>query len=343
MPEGSAGWLASWIAALFLLAFAGTWLARRYAMHRRLLDEPGDRRSHVLATPRGGGIAIVVVMLLAIGYLALDEPASRTLLGAIAGGLFLVGGVGWMDDHQPQSPLTRLAVQALASLLLAWGIWSWSGSVPAALSAFAASMILTNVWNFMDGIDGLAASQALLVATGYGAIAFGSQAPVSYAVGGLALALAAACLGFLPFNFPRARIFLGDVGSGALGYLLAALLVWVGCLRQPIQAPVLLLPLSAFLIDASLTLFGRMVGRQRWWLPHTEHAYQHWVRRLPRHSPVTLAYAAWTLGAIVLMLATSSRSVAFMMLSLGIATLGGMSAWLALRRPHRRTGRGDRE
>jgi UDP-N-acetylmuramyl pentapeptide phosphotransferase/UDP-N-acetylglucosamine-1-phosphate transferase len=316
------------IAILFLVSLVGTWVARRYAMHRELLDQPGERRSHDVATPRGGGIAIVASLLLAILWLIAHDSAHAPMLGAFAAGLSLVAGIGWFDDHRPLSPWPRLAVQAIAALLLAWGVHQQGGGLPAAAIAFFAAMTLVNVWNFMDGIDGLAVTQALLVAMGFGLLAG------SGAVTWLSLALVAACLGFLPYNLPKARIFLGDVGSGALGYALAALGSWL-LLRDDgpgASALLLLLPVSAFLIDASLTLATRMIAGQRWWLPHTEHAYQHWVRRIHAHGRVTLAYGAWTFLATLCMLVMGKAEPRFIMLALAAVFLFGAVVWSTLRR-----------
>jgi UDP-N-acetylmuramyl pentapeptide phosphotransferase/UDP-N-acetylglucosamine-1-phosphate transferase len=315
-----------WVALFFVITLAGTWLARRYALMRQLLDQPGDRRSHTQPTPRGGGIAIVVAMLLALGLLAWLQPREATWAVAAAGGLCLVGGIGWIDDHRPLSPLLRLIVQALASLLLAWVVWDATAEVVPAGVAWVAAMVLINVWNFMDGIDGLAASQAMLVALAYRLV-------MPPDVGWLALALVGACAGFLPFNVPRARVFLGDVGSGALGYLLAVLLVQAalegGFTRM--SAWLLLLPPSAFLIDAALTLLARIASGQQWWLPHVEHAYQHWARRMRRHGPVTLAYAGWTAIMSALMLMMRQHSPRLMMMVLALASLSGYSVWAGLR------------
>ena len=320
VPLSSWPW---WAGGAFAVACAGTWLARRYALRRRLIDQPGERRSHQVATPRGGGIAIVLAVLPLLAWLAWRTTADRTLLAAIAIGLLMVAGIGWLDDHRPLSPWLRLGVHALAAVCLACGIAQDAG-LAGALVAFAAAMILTNVWNFMDGIDGLAASQALLVATACALWAGGGAAAL------LAVALAAACVGFLPFNLPPARIFLGDVGSGALGFLLAALLGMLAP-RDWRTAPLLLLPVSAFVLDAGFTLLARMRAGERWWLPHTSHAYQRWARRLGRHGPVTKAYAAWTLVACLLMLAGRGAGAAFTMLILASHGLAGAAAWTWLR------------
>src|SRR5690606_33960890 len=115
-------------------------------------------------------------------------------------------------------------------------------------------------------------------------------------------ALLAACAGFLPFNLPKARIFLGDVGSGALGFALAALFSLLALELDWLHAPVLLLPLGAFFVDATLTLGARMVRGERWWTPHAQHAYQRWTRRIGSHGTVASAYFAWTATAVAAML-----------------------------------------
>ena len=319
--------LPAWIALHFILALAGTWLARRYALHRRLLDEPGERRSHVIATPRGGGIAIVIASLFGIGWLLVRTAAPSPFLGAAAIGLILVAGVGWIDDHRPLSPWSRLAVHGIAAMVLALGVFAQGGGIVLAIAAFGIALVLVNVWNFMDGIDGLATSQAALAAAGY-AIYAGAGV-----IAWLALGLTAACAGFLPFNLPRARIFLGDVGSGALGFSLAVVLVGVAGQGRD-NWPVLLLPLSAFLVDATLTLAARMLRGERWWQPHVQHAYQHWARRTGRHAVVTTAYVGWTLAAIAIMLLVRNAGIAMMIASIFAWYLLGSIVWVRLRQGH---------
>ena len=282
-----------WLLLHGMVAAAGTWLARRYALRRQLLDQPGERRSHSVATPRGGGIAIVVMMLLSIGWLVAVWPNQRILLGCLAAGLVLVAGTGWMDDHRPMSPWPRLVVHAVASVLLGWSIYRATGSFFFSVQAFLTAMLLTNVWNFMDGIDGLATSQAAIVALALALVLGGAWML-------LAMGLVAAAAGFLPFNFPKARIFLGDVGSGALGFLLAGLLS-IAMFHTPTVWPLLWLPLAAFLVDALFTLAMRILRREKWWAPHVQHTYQQWASRDGGHVKVTLAYAAFSLVGLLLM------------------------------------------
>ncbi|MFC5568876.1 glycosyltransferase family 4 protein [Lysobacter yangpyeongensis] len=304
--------MALWLLLYFVIGLAGTWVARRYAIRRELIDHPGERRSHDMPTPRGGGISIVLALLIAACVIGWRDPRHIVLVAAFVAGLLLVSGVGLLDDHRPLSPWLRLGVQALASMLVALAAAGTWGSVPLALLAFVATMALTNIWNFMDGINGLAVSQAALVALG---LAF-----VSASWGWLALALVAACLGFLPFNFPRARIFLGDVGSGALGFALAVLLV-IATAGASFPPVLLLMPLAAFVVDSSLTLARRMLRGERWWMPHAQHAYQRWAAGAGTHTIVTLVYAGWTaIGWLCVWWLTRAPALATV----------GCASWLAL-------------
>ncbi len=314
--------LAGWAASCFAIALAGTWLARRYALRAALLDHPGERRSHTVATPRGGGIAIVAAVAPVLAALCLHGAAARATFGPIAAGLLLVAGIGWYDDHRPLPPALRLGVHAAAAALLAWALHASGAGTAVAATGFVLALVLVNVWNFMDGIDGLAASQALVAALGYALFSGGT-------VAWLGVALAAACAGFLPFNLPRARIFLGDVGSGALGYLLAAL----AALSLPAagwNAAVLLgLPLLAFGADAALTLSRRILRGERWWEPHVQHAYQAGARRRG-HAAVTAGFLAFTVVATVFMITAKRWPPAVIMGATAVAVALACGAWWRL-------------
>jgi UDP-N-acetylmuramyl pentapeptide phosphotransferase/UDP-N-acetylglucosamine-1-phosphate transferase len=321
-----AAWMAAmpWLAFAFLVALAGTWLARRYALRNAMLDLPGERRSHATATPRGGGIAIVAAMLPMLAWVAWLEPAHGPTMAAIGTGTLLVAGIGWIDDHRPLSPGLRFAVHGIAAGLLGWALLALGAGTGRAACGFGLALVLVNVWNFMDGIDGLAASQALLAALGYALFA-AAGSPVAW----LALGLVAACAGFLPFNLPKARIFLGDVGSGALGYLLAALASLLLARIPWEQAPLLLLPLLAFGIDSGLTLGRRLLRGERWWQPHVQHAYQRWARARG-HGRVAMAYFTWSALALAVMFAGRTRSFAFIMVAVGISCLAATAIWWRL-------------
>jgi UDP-N-acetylmuramyl pentapeptide phosphotransferase/UDP-N-acetylglucosamine-1-phosphate transferase len=330
--------LAAWAALCFVIALAGTWLARRYALRAALLDHPGERRSHAVPTPRGGGIAIVVAVLPVLVALGLRDEESRLLFAPVVAGLLLVAGIGWCDDHRPLPASLRLAVHAVAAALLAWALHAAGAGTPVAASGFVLALVLVNVWNFMDGIDGLAASQALVAALAYAMFAgIGSGAAVAW----LGVALAACCAGFLPFNLPRARIFLGDVGSGALGYLLAVLAALSLQGADLSHAPLLLLPLLAFAVDASLTLGRRILRRERWWQPHTQHAYQAEARRRG-HGPVTAGFFGWTFVASAFMLSLKPAPALVIMSATAMCFALACGAWWVLQAGGRMAGRSRR-
>lgn len=285
------------LAASFLLAEG--W--RRFALRRGHLDLPGERRLHQQPTPRGGGIGIALVLLAGAPWLGGGWPG-------FAAGLALCAGGGLLDDLRPLRPLAKLALQAAGALCLALAWPLLPGVLPPVPGvALAALLVLSmvNIWNFMDGSNGLAASQAIVAAL---AMAWLGPSPAALL---LATLLAAACLGFLPLNFPRARLFLGDVGSHALGFGLAAIAL------QAVPAAgegawLLWLPASAMLLDAGLTLLSRARRREVLWQAHREHLYQRAVAAGWSHAGVCGLYLAWALGAGALALAFAGRPLAWM-------------------------------
>lgn len=311
-------------AMLVAVAAAGTWLARRYALARALVDEPGDRRSHFVATPRGGGVAIVVVVLIACAIALIERQVPVLPVAAFAGALAAIAAVGWADDHQPLSARVRFAVHVLASALFALAWLGETGSGPAALVVFIAGVVLTNVWNFMDGINGIAATQGICVAVAV--VVAGGE---GWAM--LALAVAAGCTGFLPFNFPRARIFMGDVGSGALGFALGTLGVIAASRDVYANAALVLMPLSAFLLDSSLTLARRVIRGEQWWTPHTQHAYQVCARRWG-HARVTMSYCAWTVVSVLIAHRVASEPLGVTGIATAAWYISGVALWLWLQR-----------
>ena len=278
--------MAYWWPLLLGASALGTWLALGYARRRSLLDAPGERRSHAVPTPRGGGIAVIGVLLATGILMAWRQESLSAFWVAFSLGLFLVGGVGWWDDHRPLSARLRLVVHVVAGSLLGIGMLLAGAEWKAAVVCGSLAVILINVWNFMDGINGIATTQFVLV-TLMAWLTWGDGVSM------LALACVAAGLGFLPFNFPRARIFLGDVGSGGMGFALAGLYGLSLLAGSPAPETGLVL-ISAFLLDAGLTLARRAWRGEAWWTAHVQHAYQVWARSVDQHVPVTLGFAAWT-------------------------------------------------
>lgn len=326
-------WLFGVLGALSAALIAAVW--RRQALRRRWLDIPGPRRLHAVPTPRGGGIAIAAVLLAATP--GLGEGGALVALG-----LLLTAGTGLMDDLRPLPPLTKLCLQAVGALplALAWPLASsalgpWAGPV----TAWLLVMVLVNFWNFIDGSNGLAASQALLIAA---AVAWftGMTSPAGW----LGLALMSGCVGFLPFNLPKARLFLGDVGSFTLGYGVAALLLMAQSERADAAWPLLLLP-SAVLMDTGLTLLVRLGRRQKVWVAHREHLYQRAVRHGWSHVRVCLAYGVWTVLASVAawITANAGQTQQVTVLGLFIASAGMLYLWAGRHWPIRDDVRDDME
>lgn len=253
--------------ALLLMLFFTLAACHFLGRARVLLDHPGKRSLHSVPTPRTGGLAMNAVLLGAV--VAAWALAPGLLPGALwLGGWLLVVAVSAADDLADVSPFIRLKIHLLAAALvvIAAGPANWFIALIGVLSL----SWFVNLFNFMDGMDGLAGSMALagslaLAALGWlgGDLAFFVQS----------LAVAAVVAGFLPHNLPPARIFMGDAGSAGLGILLGGL-SWMGVSKGlfPWQAPILIfLP---FLVDATLTLLIRMLRRKRIWEAHREHAYQ---------------------------------------------------------------------
>ncbi|MEV8519253.1 glycosyltransferase family 4 protein [Dyella marensis] len=281
------------VLAALVLALAIVLAAIAYARSRGMLDQPGQRRSHSIPTPRGGGIGVVIAVLATSPWaLLLFAPAWPWQLAvAFALATVLVAAIGWWDDHHSLPVLPRLGVQLGACLLFGSTLafegtsWLW---LPLLVLGGAWSI---NLHNFMDGIDGLLAQQGLFVAVGLAVLA-GGAGQVALAVS--AACLAAAALGFWCYNRPRAAIFMGDVGSGTLGFLLFAFTVLLWRVDPGLLWPAAILS-SSFVTDATLTLLSRFLKGRRWYAPHREHLYQWLVRSGMSHAGGDTCYLAWNL------------------------------------------------
>ncbi len=287
------------IAALILVSASMTLAVRGYAL-RRLLDVPNSRSSHLAPTPRGGGLAIVATFCFALLYLSWRPGLPFELLMALAGAL-PVAAVGFWDDHGHVPAGWRLLVQAAAAL---WSL-SWIGGVASvefagesyALGGFGPVLggvfivWLLNLFNFMDGIDGLAGAEVLTVTLSAAFLLWLASPSESMPDIAVLLALAAAAAGFLAWNWPPAKIFMGDVGSGFVGFLLAALALRTATAGS-LSLAVWLILTGVFFVDATVTLLRRMASGQRWYEAHRSHAYQHAARRWASHRRVSLAVIA---------------------------------------------------
>lgn len=291
-----------WLPVVFACSVGLTGLLRRYALARSVLDIPSARSSHSVPTPRGGGVAIVLSFLLALPLLALSQGVAWAPLLALLGAGAWVAVVGFLDDHGHIAARWRLlshfgaAVWALGWLggfapLQVFGVafdLGWIGSVLAAIYL----VWMLNLYNFMDGIDGIAGVEAVTVCVG-GALCYMLLGRGELAV--LPLLLAAASAGFLLWNFPPAKIFMGDAGSGFLGLVLGILSLQAAWVAPQLLWSWLIL-LAVFIVDATFTLLRRLLRGDKVYQAHRSHAYQYASRQHSGHLPVTLAVMAINLG-----------------------------------------------
>jgi Fuc2NAc and GlcNAc transferase len=294
-----------------LLGVTGSWAltagVRHYALARSLLDVPTDRSSHSVPTPRGGGAAIALVCLVGVTVGVLVGAVARDVGLALVGGGILVAGVGWLDDHRGLPAWTRALVHLGAAVwALAWlrglpALTLGTGSVPLGVAGWVVGALVimwcTNLYNFMDGIDGLAAAEAASVGLAGGALL------LSVGASGLAvptLLIVAGSAGFLAWNWAPAKIFMGDVGSGLLGFLFGTLAIASeNAHAMPLVAWMVLL--GVFVFDATVTLVRRMLRGERWHQAHRSHAYQRMAASGWTHDRVTRTVLI--LNAVLILLA----------------------------------------
>ncbi|MFP4226684.1 MAG: MraY family glycosyltransferase [Desulfobacterales bacterium] len=291
-----------WFLLVFmgLAAFVLTGALRRYALAKSLLDIPNERSSHAVPTPRGGGLAVVLTFLLGLVVLTMTGFVPVFVFLGLFGAGGLVAAIGWADDRKDIPARFRLAGHFAAA---AWAL-VWLGGLPP-LPVFGAEVNLgvaghvlaavylvwlLNLYNFMDGINGIAGIEAITVCVG-GAVLYLVCPGCDDRAWMTALLLAAATAGFLVWNFPRARIFMGDAGSGFLGMVLGVLSVYAGWIQAELFWGWVIL-LGAFIVDATVTLVRRGLRGEKVYEAHRSHAYQHAARRYGSHTPVSIVYGA---------------------------------------------------
>ena len=264
------------------------------------MDIPNERSSHITPTPRGGGIAFVSTSLIGFLILLLNDALNRTELLSLCCAGVIVAIAGHLDDRQKISGATvRLVLHAISAIILIVGV-----GIPAQISLFdrtvntgiVGSILgviylvwLLNLFNFMDGTDGIAASEAIFIAL---AGAFLNYHVLSHANhSDAAIVLAASTFGFLLYNWSPAKIFMGDVGSGYLGIVVGGLSL-MAAKQQHELLWVWIILLAVFVSDATITLIRRLARKQKPHVAHRSHAYQHLAIRLNSHAKVALLVLA---------------------------------------------------
>lgn len=281
------------IAMSLCCAMCGTYLTRAWA-RRALLDHPNARSSHTVPTPRGGGLGICAGLVAA----SLAEPTLRD--ARVGGVLLAIAAISFADDLRPIGSRLRLVAHVGVAALAIVTLGSFEMITVPPLFVMASPLLmtaltlvwlvgLTNAYNFMDGIDGIAGAQAVVAGVAWTLLGSQHDLPTVMAGGG---AIAAAALGFLPFNWPRASIFMGDVGSATLGMAFALLpIVAVNGGGGPWAAGAGVLVVWPFIFDASFTIVRRARQGERLLEAHRSHLYQRLVIAGWSHRRTTMTYA----------------------------------------------------
>jgi UDP-N-acetylmuramyl pentapeptide phosphotransferase/UDP-N-acetylglucosamine-1-phosphate transferase len=304
--------------AVAAASFCATSVVLRLLRRHAILDHPNQRSSHVVATPVGGGLAVVPVVLVA--WLMVDIAAGKpeeTILVIVCAAF--LAAISWVDDVRGLPAGLRFGAQLIAVVVVLTvspaPLPGLSGWLPEPVAAAAAGLIwlwFINAFNFMDGIDGLAGTETASIGIGVALVAAlaAGQPAASVAAAPMVMlgaTIAAAALGFLPWNWQPARLFLGDVGSIALGFLLGWLLVRLAAEGQ--WAAALILPFY-YLCDATLTLFRRVLQGEKPWQAHRDHYYQRAVASGLSHAAVAGSVGLANAGLIVLAaMATAGREI----------------------------------
>lgn len=288
-------YLALWI-FLFIVSALLTYVYLLYAKQKKWVDVPNERSSHTTVTPRGGGMVFMSLWLLAIWVGWMFYPQSFKQNWTLPLGVLMVGLTAFYDDRKSLSPKWRFLAYWVASLIAVMGmggmeslqLGTWIFPLGAVLGyAFAVFSLVwsINLFNFMDGTDGLAATEALFVLF-FGGLFLWLEGGYDLALS--AWALMATVAGFLVWNKPTAKLFMGDVGSASLGFVIM-MLAFLGEKHYGVPVLLWLILYGVFCFDATVTLLRRIYTRQKWYQPHKQHAYQRLHQSGKTHAQVLMA------------------------------------------------------
>ena len=284
------------VTALFIVSTVATRQLVANSHRLSTLDIPNERSSHLNPTPRGGGIAFVAASLVGFLLLLLNSELDRVDLLALCCAGAIVAIAGHLDDRQKISgAMVRLIFHALGAIILIVGI-----GFPSQISLFDRTVStgvigsilgvlflvwLLNLFNFMDGTDGIAASEAIFVCVAGAILNFHVLSDINFSAA--AIILTSCTFGFLLYNWSPAKIFMGDVGSGYLGIVIGGLSL-MAAKQQHELLWVWIILLAVFVSDATITLIRRLLRKQKPHVAHRSHAYQHLAIRFNSHAKVSL-------------------------------------------------------
>lgn len=281
----------------FLFAFAMTYFMRAYALKKNIIDNPNERSSHSVPTPRGGGVAVVCSYLLALAVLIYSQQLTLHIGSTLMAAGFVIALLGFLDDHGHINSMLRLAVHFLVAIgvVISLGGFSEVTAFNGLQLGFIANIIavlflvwLLNLYNFMDGINGIASVEAITTVVSMAILYYVLNTSLNSDI----LWLLAACVfGFLLWNFPKAKIFMGDACSGFLGLTLG-ILALIALKENLALFCAWIICLGVFVVDATYTLIKRVLSGYKMYDAHRSHSYQILSRKRGSHTPVTLAVAA---------------------------------------------------
>lgn len=281
----------------FILAFSMTYFMRVYALKKNIIDNPNERSSHNIPTPRGGGVAVVVSYIIGVILLIyLDQLSQHIGLTLIVSG-FIIALLGFLDDHGHINSMLRLAIHFMVAIgvVVSLGGFSEVKIFNDFSLGFSANIIavlflvwLLNLYNFMDGINGIASVEAITTLMSIAVIYFILNLQLNIEI----LWLLTACVfGFLLWNFPKAKIFMGDACSGFLGLTLG-ILALIALKENLALFCAWIICLGVFIVDATFTLIRRVLSGHKMYDAHRSHAYQILSRKFNSHTPITIAVAS---------------------------------------------------
>lgn len=313
-----------------ILSYISSAAALRLSERSGMIVHPGERQSHTVATPTGGGLGLVFSLIVTTVAVQVWLPLPVFWWRYMLPGVVLLAVAGWFDDRRHVASLLRLLVQLAVSL---WLLSSICLQNPASHAGICAGMIVALIWlmnlyNFMDGSDGMAGFQGVFAGLVMAALFLVGEQP-GMAV--LAVSVAAVCAGFLPLNFPLARIFMGDVASVPLGFIFASLAVW-GWHTATISLALSVLIMSVFIVDATLTLVARVFAGQRWYTAHNQHVYQRLIAQGWSHRRVLVLYQGINVILVLPAIVLAAKYTQYAIAAAGLTIFILGACWYAANR-----------
>jgi len=288
---------------ILIASISITYYVRHLAVKNDLFDIPNQRSSHNIPTPKGGGISIIVLLIITTGGLFYFQMISREIMLSITVGLLIISIIGFIDDYKNLPILIRLigyTFGAMISLYFIGGVDSLFESshnffkccdiniskfeVAGPFFAILYMLWLTNLYNFMDGVDGFAAVQTICVSLFCSFLFYFSG---NYALAVIMFCLVSATIGFLYWNWAPAKIFMGDVGSCSIGFFFGLFSIYTAK-EEIIPISIWLILLAPFIGDATFTLIKRMINKEKWYKAHNSHAFQNLFQLGLSHGQLTI-------------------------------------------------------